>query len=403
MKVSITNHTGARNRGCEALVLCKIFGLTRTLDNPSFTLHSNDPVYDAWRFSGLTDLCWSYLTNTPNHPKYLRLNRIAYSTLNLLEYALPRINGVNVQSIKTIKKADLVVASGGDIFTSDYNNMRKHLAYPILSTKNRIYLCSQSIGPFNRQDKEYFLRVTDGIGAISAREKDTYDYLRTIDVQSDIHLTADVAFTLPAPNKDEVCLILKKHYNLTNTENLVALSISQGIIKYSKLDQEYYYTTFARLCDALIDIGKKIILIPHVVEKDPANNDIIACHEVIKRTTHDSGILVLDGESNASLLKGIIGCCECLIGTRTHATIAAMSQGVPTVSIAYSRKAYGITKDVYGEHLGERLVVDARKIDLTSILDAYYLALNSTIDTERLASIKGRSEMNFHIARLLLN
>lgn len=402
MNISITNHTGARNRGCEALVLSKIIGLSKMLDKPSFTLHSNDPTYDAWRFAGLADLRWSYLTNTPNHFSIPWLNQLAYSVLGLAERIVPNVKGIDFGSIKAVKAADLVVASGGDIFTSDYGNLRKHLAYPMLARKDRLYLCSHSIGPFTDKDKSYFLRMADGIGAISAREKDSYDYLKELDVQAEIYLTADVAFTLPSLERRDAQLLLKKRYNLESAEGLVALSISQGIIKYSGLNREDYYATFARFCDTLIDSGKTVVLIPHVMEKNPDNNDVIACDEVLRRMVHESHVSVLSGEPGAVDLKGVIGCCECLIGTRTHATIAAMSQGIPTVSVAYSRKAYGIMKDVYGDELGRRLTIDARAIDVDSLLDAYQLAIQSPIDSIRLKDIKVRAENNFLIGRDLL-
>src|SRR3546814_10538981 len=52
---------------------------------------------------------------------------------------------------------------------------------------------------------------------------------------------------------------------------------------------------------------------------------------------------------SASDYKGIIGLCEALVGAHTHATIASMSQGLPTVSVAYSRKAWGIMRDYRSE------------------------------------------------------
>ena len=36
-----------------------------------------------------------------------------------------------------------------------------------------------------------------------------------------------------------------------------------------------------------------------------------------------------------------------LVAARTHATIAAFSTGVPTISLGYSRKAQGINQDVF--------------------------------------------------------
>lgn len=296
-----------------------------------------------------------------------------------------------------------MVASGGDIFTSDYGNLRKHLAYPLVADKKKLYLCSHSIGPFKGSDESYFLRAVDGVGAITARERETYDYLKSIDVQADVHFAADVAFTLPSLDTQAARRLLSQRYGLVDTSGLVALSVSQGIIKYSGLDHNAYYSTFARLCDALIDAGKKVILIPHVMEKNPDNNDVIACDEVLKRMVHGTGVVVVSGEPSAVDFKGIIGCCECLIGTRTHATIGAMSQGIPTVSIAYSRKAYGIMKDVYGEELGGRLTIDAKDISADVLLDAYRLALASRIDVDRLAAIKERAETNFVIAAKLMS
>tara|TARA_X000001388_G_scaffold35536_1_gene25041 strand:+ start:9622 stop:10839 length:1218 start_codon:yes stop_codon:yes gene_type:complete len=404
LKVSITNHTGARNRGCEALVLSKIIGISKQLEGAKFSLHSNDPTYDAWRFSGLADAYWSYLINTPNHANNLTLNSIAYSVSGLLERAIPKVKGVNAASIKEIRNSDLVVASGGDIFTSDYGNLRKHLSYPLVAgkSKSKVYLCSHSIGPFKPKDESYFLKAATSIDMISAREQETYDYLKSIDIQTEVRLTADVAFTLPSLKKLDAQDFLKSRYNLHDCENLVALSISQGIIKYSGLDHDTYYATFAQLCDALIDLGKKLILVPHVMEKNPDNNDIIACDEVIKRMKRRGDLVVLSGEPSATQLKGVIGCCECLIGTRTHATIAAMSQGVPTVSIAYSRKAYGIMKDVYGLELGPKLTVSAKDITLQKLMDAYILATKSHIDESKLQEIKSRAEENFSIARELM-
>lgn len=403
MKISITNHTGSRNRGCEALVLSKIIGISNVIEGAEFCVHTNDPTYDAWRFSGRAGVAWSHLINTPNHFPNMALNKLVYGVVGFAERFVPKVKGVDLASVRHVRAADLVVASGGDIFTSDYGNLRKHLAYPLVANKKKLYLCSHSIGPFKGSDESYFLRAVDGVGAITARERETYDYLRSIDVQADVHFAADVAFTLPSLNTEAARHLLSQRYGLVDTSGLVALSVSQGIIKYSGLEHDAYYSTFARLCDALIDAGKKVILIPHVMEKNPDNNDVIACDEVLKRMTHLAGVVVVSGEPSAVDFKGIIGCCECLIGTRTHATIAAMSQGVPTVSIAYSRKAHGIMKDVYGDELGAALTVEARDITPQILLSAYEHAVASRIDSGRLAAVKERAQLNFTVAKALLS
>jgi colanic acid/amylovoran biosynthesis protein len=51
---------------------------------------------------------------------------------------------------------------------------------------------------------------------------------------------------------------------------------------------------------------------------------------------------------NASQIKYVISNLRFFIGARTRATIAALSSGIPTVSIAYGVKAKGINKDLFG-------------------------------------------------------
>src|SRR3546814_6132631 len=80
---------------------------------------------------------------------------------------------------------------------------------------------------------------------------------------------------------------------------------------------------------------------------------------------------------SASDYKGIIGLCEALVGARTHATIASMSQGLPTVSVAYSRKAWGIMRDYYGEKLGQALTVDVADLDRERLREAFDKALGN--------------------------
>ena len=44
----------------------------------------------------------------------------------------------------------------------------------------------------------------------------------------------------------------------------------------------------------------------------------------------------------------MIGQCAAFAGARTHSTIAALSNRVPTLSLSYSVKAIGINQDIFG-------------------------------------------------------
>ena len=65
------------------------------------------------------------------------------------------------------------------------------------------------------------------------------------------------------------------------------------------------------------------------------------------------------GEYNQHEIKYVIGKCDFLIGARMHACIAAVSQCVPAVCVAYSDKFIG----VMGAIGVDSIVADARKLD----------------------------------------
>lgn len=396
MHLAITNHTGSRNRGAEALVRTMVDGFRRYHAGLSVSLYSSDPCYDRWRFGDAVTPFWGYPLLTPNHTPSAWLNRAVYCSGRLAERLLPgRLRGIATRLQQDLRCADVAVAAGGDIFSSDYHNLRKHLAYPLMAGKTPTYLCSQSVGPFSPDDEAYFKRVASRIDLISVREGDSLSYLHSLDLQTRVEKTADVAFTLPAPEAGESRRWLAQRYRFDPCRPCVALSVSQGIIRYSGLDADAYYRCLSAVCDALLDAGKQVMLIPHVMERHPNNNDVLACDEVLARIRVPGPVTVLSGEPGAVAMKGAIGQCEALIGSRTHATIASMSQLIPTVSIGYSRKAFGIMKEVYGQQDGLALTLEAKALSTPRLLQAIDKAMATPIAPSRMAAIKAAAERNF--------
>lgn len=403
MKIVITNHTGARNRGCEALVLSKILGFKSQLQESSFEILTHDPLYDSWRFKDYGLVKFSYLTRTPEHTSSKLVNSLIYGVARQLE-KLPFLSKrFDVTAQNSLRNADIIIPSGGDIFTSDYHNLKKHLSILLSSHSNaKIYLCGHTIGPFKPKDEVYFKKVIKRASLISVRESESYEYLKSLNLDVPVYLTADVAFTLPTMDTDAAESYLVSRYGISSKENsFVALSISQGIIKYSNLDVSSYYKQFADFINYLNDKGKACLLIPHVMEVNPNNNDVIACEEVFGLIKDPSQNRIIFGEPSAVQFKGIIGLCECLVGTRTHSTIASLSQLVPTVSVAYSRKAYGIMYDVFGEELGNKLIVPVTEMSLDKLINSYEFSIKSPPKSRRIDEIKKLSEKNFELIKEL--
>ena len=83
------------------------------------------------------------------------------------------------------------------------------------------------------------------------------------------------------------------------------------------------------------------------------------------------------GSYNQSEIKYIIGLCDFFIGSRMHACIAALSQSIPAVGIAYSKKFYGVFQAIGAESL----VADPRKLgngEILAVIDREYEQRAST-------------------------
>ena len=88
-----------------------------------------------------------------------------------------------------------------------------------------------------------------------------------------------------------------------------------------------------------------VALIPHVTEQ--GNDDRDCLNELYKPYTHDPRVCMIE-DMNCTKLKYVIGKCRMLIATRTHASIAAYSQQIPTLVIGYSVKSRGLAMDIFG-------------------------------------------------------
>lgn len=100
-----------------------------------------------------------------------------------------------------------------------------------------------------------------------------------------------------------------------------------------------------------------IALTPHVIEN--GNNDYEVLKQYFEEFKHTGRVILLPDHLTAIQYKGYIARMRFFIGARTHATIAAYSNLVPTMVLGYSVKSKGISKDIFGE---EKLVLGIEEI-----------------------------------------
>src|SRR3569833_153899 len=393
-RIAITNVTGGRNRGCEALVSSITDGLISELgaDNVRFSLHTQDPVYDREHFAGVLEATYSPSNMPPAHlaPNTQRLcyHAARWAVRTPLRRFVPR-------SVADGVRADLIIATGGDSFTSDYRSFPKHSRTLHFGTP--VAMRAQTIRPFTTPDEKRFIASTRNVALCTVRETETLDYINDIAPHLQPQLTADVAFllTATAPNIARNIVEVDNRF-LIRDRRLVGLAVSTGLLSYRPdVESERYITEIAAFIDDLNRSGWSVLLIPHVQEVWRKNNDIYACRDVIRRVSSPLENAILYSPMSASDFKGVIGLCEVLLGVRMHTNIAAMSQGIPTVAISYSRKARATMRDYYGDSVAQQLSIDVAELDRQRLRTAFDHALTIGKTESKAAEMRERAVQNF--------
>lgn len=269
---------------------------------------------------------------------------------------------------------------GGDSFSDIYGlksfSMSNLPLLIVILLRKSYVLLPQTYGPFSspvsRWIAKIFLRYAT---RVYARDFVSLDTVQKIlcdngDNRNRVQFCPDVAFSLVSKMPDQIDA--EPPLNMNGMNEIIGLNISGllysgGFTMDNMFGLKFSYKSFVNdLSKRLLQIEDcHVLLIPHTwgsgdrwaVESDP-----YACYDVFSQLPIESRSRahILTRNYNAREAKGIIGLCTFIIGSRMHACIGAISQGVPTVAIAYSRKFIGVFSSVGLEDM----VLDGRILDL---------------------------------------
>ena len=194
---------------------------------------------------------------------------------------------------------------------------------------------------------------------VYARDHSGVDYVRVLrgncSMNGKVHFMPDVAFTLDSHKPEHIDLGALND-NRKKDSIVVGLNVS-GLLINGGYTQENMFglkTNYSELVYSIVDLLMKdkrslVVLVPHVfapggnVESDPD-----ACLKVYDKLSekYPGRIFLTQGQYNQNEIKYIIGLCDFFIGSRMHSCIAALSQSIPAVGIAYSKKFLGVFESV---------------------------------------------------------
>ena len=344
-KIVFTGITSFRNHGVEALVVSAIAQLRQRLPQATFAVLDREPDYDTSRLPANEVRFAQDYTIRPLYAGKLR---------NTLTRAVPSLDRYAAAARREIATAWGVIASGGDVFASDYghHSLLTHLAPLKIARKHGkpFFFAAHSIGPFkNDADRTAFLDVARDSAGITLREAKSFDYVtRELKLPATlVTLTADAAFLLEKPAPERLAK-LRAYHGFTDNRPVIALTPSQAICSWMNSDYDQHFKVWCAVVEMLLsELDAGLIFVPHVQETSPQNDDRVLATKIIRHFNFDPRLQIAGGDYTASEFKGIISQCDMVVAERMHACIAGLSSAVCTVAIGYSVKAEGILSDLF--------------------------------------------------------
>ena len=288
--------------------------------------------------------------------------------------------------IRAVADAEVVGdVRGGDSFSDIYGMGRFLLgflmAWSVILVRGEIVQFPQTYGPFKSPFARWLARyLLVRSSVIIARDKGSQRVAQNLlREKHEVHLSPDAAFSLAVTRPASIAL--EPDPSLPTAGSVIGLNVNGlmyhgGYTRDNMFGLQLNYATFlAELVTALLrEHEGDLWLVPHTFA--PAGD--VESDQDASRSLRESlppalqaRVRIVAAEYDQHEIKGVIGSLDFFIGSRMHACIAALSQGVPCVGVAYSMKFEGVFESV---GTGE-WVVDGRNVQnaqaVARILELY--------------------------------
>lgn len=386
MKIMMFAHDGSLNRGCEAIIRASTNIIKEKIGGAKVYLASGKPETDKI----LTNLDRIIDGSNTTIKKYSYEWFISSLKVKLFKNESYALGKIHKNIIKHIDDVDVCLSIGGDNYCYGEQPGWYEIDRRVKLNGKKLVLWGCSIGEEDLSKRK--LQDLKLFDLILARETLTYDLLKKNGLDS-VKLCADAAFTM---EKEELPLPLG-----WKEGNTIGLNFSPLVANRNKESKNSIRELIKHILNTTTST---IALTPHVMEY--GNNDYDFLSGYYDEFKHTGRVILLPDNLNAIQYKGYIARMRFFIGARTHATIAAYSQCIPTIVLGYSVKSKGIAKDIFGE---EKLVLGLKEISNSSKLISKFEEMVSEEEELRskllkfIPSIKKKSYMAVEYLKELVN
>jgi len=376
MKILLVGNGTRHNRGCEALSITTITLLKEVYPHCEIKILSFDTSIDEY-YNSIYGTEVIPIWNDCNYDTMLFwriLNKLDLLPIKSLSKYTHLVNYYN-----ELSSASLVLSIGGDNYSDDYSTGEFFWNLARLANKCKVpfVIWGGSVGPFNKKKSINNARAgLKAVSLITARENITIDYLKKFGYGGRIVRVYDTAFKLKSKTVDMPLF--------SRNKEIIGFNISPLYSRFTN----YNSKDILKICYEFLNevsTNYNILLIPHVMFPDPDNND----WEYMKYLSENlQNAHLVSAEYNSQELKYIISNCSFFIGARTHATIAAFSSGIPTLSLGYSIKAKGLNLDLFDS---DEFLLDSLDFCGSTLMSKFmYLVKNRDICINKLSSANAK-------------
>ena len=345
MKILMFFHGGSGNRGCEAIVRSGVAMLKK--ENPGCTVDLASWKPETDKIIPLLDNI--LLDENKNFKNYSLAGLISAIKIKFLNDEGMAFRKRHEDIIKRIPDYDLFLSIGGDNYCYGEQPGIYEIDRCIKKAGKKLVLWGASIGEEDlSEEKIEDFKLFD---LILARESLTQAVLESKGL-TNVKLCADGAFTMETED-----VILPNGWQKDNT---IGFNYSPLVYKKNKASRDAANNLIKHILDTT---DMTICFTPHVVQEN--NDDHALLMEFYNQYKSTKRVVILPNNLNAIQYKGYISRMRFFIGARTHATIAAYSNLVPTMVLGYSIKSKGIAKDIFGS---QKLVLSLDEISNTEKL-----------------------------------
>lgn len=277
--------------------------------------------------------------------------------------------------LSLIKSSSVALSlAGGDSFSDIYGFRRLiYVSIPqllVLAMGRPLVLLPQTLGPFKTKWAQWIGRfIMKRACRVYSRDRASLAMACELlgGVDNHANISQDMGFALSASPP--------VHFPIwANRKNrpLIGLNVS-GLLFMGGYNRSNMFSIHGDYPDLMRKIIRwftntaetDVVLVSHVTGNQ--EGDEKACevlYEELKDECHGR-LHLADPRYNHREIKYLIGKCDFFLGSRMHACIAALSQEVPAVGLAYSRKFAGVFETVGVEDL----VLDLRALSVIEVLE----------------------------------